>query len=95
MPAYRPPPNRLAAAQGNTAAQTNLGAMYHLGLGVAKDDAQAAKWYQAPAKQGDIIAEFMLAQIYKQGDGVRQDLPEAVRLFEKCVSQGSDQPMQR
>ena len=43
---------RKAAEQGNAAAQNNLGALYHSGQGVAKDEKAAAEWFQKAADQG-------------------------------------------
>ena len=37
---------RKAADQGNIRAQCSIGEMYGAGEGVAKDDSEAAKWYQ-------------------------------------------------
>ena len=44
--------NLQAAAQGNAAAQFNLGVMYENGQGVRRDDAEAVKWYRQAAAQG-------------------------------------------
>ena len=42
-----------AAAQGDAAAQYNLGVMYAEGEGVAKDTVKAVEWYKKAAAQGD------------------------------------------
>ena len=41
-----------AAAQGDAAAQFNLGNMYKDGRGVRQDDAEAVRWYRQAAAQG-------------------------------------------
>ena len=46
----------LAAEQGDADAQNNLGACYYHGQGVAKDYAEAVKWYNKAAEQGDAEA---------------------------------------
>ena len=43
---------RLAAAQGHSAAQYNLGLMFANGRGVAKDEAEAIRLYRLAAAQG-------------------------------------------
>jgi S1-C subfamily serine protease len=43
---------RRAAAQGNVAAQNNLGVMYAKGQGVPQDYVEAYKWYNLAAAQG-------------------------------------------
>ena len=48
---------RLAAEQGNAAAQYNLGVMYDKGEGVPQDDAEAVKWYRLAAEQGAAAAQ--------------------------------------
>ena len=52
--------NLQAAAQGNAAAQFNLGVMYENGRGVRRDDAEAVKWYRQAAAQGLAQAQFNL-----------------------------------
>ena len=64
---------RLAAEQGYHEAQTNLGAMYHLGQGVPQDHAEALKWFRPLAEQGNASAQFNLGYMYSQGQGVPLD----------------------
>jgi len=42
----------LAAEQGHTLAQHNLGIMYHHGLGVPQDYKTALQWFTLAAEQG-------------------------------------------
>jgi TPR repeat protein len=51
---------RVAAEQGNTFAQLQLGVCFHLGSGVERDSKQAMEWYQKAADQGNHTARFML-----------------------------------
>ena len=44
---------RKAAEQGNAKAQYNLGWMYANGLGVAKDEVEAYKWWLLAGAQGN------------------------------------------
>ena len=52
------------AKQGNAGAQSNLGAMYYLGLGVPQDEKTAVKWYNLAAKQGNASAQYNLGNRY-------------------------------
>ena len=44
-------PLLVAAAQGSAEAECALGYAYSVGLGVAKDEAEAVKWYRRSASQ--------------------------------------------
>lgn len=60
----------VAATQGNTYAQYNLGNMYAEGLGVKRNDAEAMKWYRMAAKQGVKLADGIVAYgNSRDGDG--------------------------
>lgn len=61
-----------AAKRGNAVAQTNLGAMYLQGKGVAQDDAAAARYFLLAASEGFGPAQNNLALLYSTGRGVRQ-----------------------
>ena len=65
--------NLQAAAQGNVAAQFNLGVMYENGQGVRQDYVQAVQWYRKASEQGDAQAQYNLGLMYYDGRGVRQD----------------------
>ena len=52
------------AEKGLAGAQSFLGDMYGDGLGVAKDEAEAVKWYRKAADQGYATAQFNLGVIY-------------------------------
>lgn len=61
--------NRLrnAAEQGDAEAQYELGAMYHAGDGIPKDDVEAAYWLQKAAGHGMVKAQGTLAMIDRSG----------------------------
>ena len=44
---------------------------------MAKDDAEALKWYRLSAGQGDPGAQFNLGVIYANGQGVARDYVQA------------------
>jgi len=68
-----------AAAQGHCYAQAQLGCCYHEGVGIARDDGKAAKWWKLAATGNSIIPEGVLlamhnlAVAYAQGIGVKRD----------------------
>jgi hypothetical protein len=80
---------RSLADQGDALAQTNLGALYANGQGVAQDYAEAAWWYRKAADQGDALAQNNLGALYAQGQGVAHDYAEAARWYRKAADQGN------
>lgn len=52
-----------ASRLGDAEAQYNLGWMYAMGRGIARDDGLAAHFFSLAAKQGDRLAERMLRQV--------------------------------
>jgi TPR repeat protein len=73
---------RLAAEQGNTVAQKNMGAFYHQGsYGLSKDGAESVRWYGMAADQGSAPAHYILGKRYATGDGVPKDEIEALARF--------------
>ena len=76
------------AAQGDADAQYNLGVMYDEGRGVAKDDAEAVRWYRKAADQGMASAQYNLGVMYDEGEGVTENNAEAVRWYRRAVAQG-------
>ena len=63
----------MAAAQGYSIAQLNLGARYANGKGVLQDYAEAVRWYKLAAVRGNADEQFNLSQNYATGKGVLQD----------------------
>src|SRR3989304_2531361 len=58
------------AEKGDAEAQNNLGVCYEKGKGVAKDSAEALKWYRKAAGQNDANAQSNLGFCYAKGQGV-------------------------
>ena len=58
------------------------------GLGVAKDYAEAARWFRKAAEQGNAIGQRSLGRAYEVGEGVPRDLAQAGRCFRKAADQG-------
>ena len=80
------------ASQGHADAQFNLGCCYATGEGVAKDQAEAVRWYNMAAKQGHADAQFNLtsyyARCYENSEGVAKDQAAAIEWFLKAAEQG-------
>jgi Sel1 repeat len=79
---------RLAAADGNAAAQLTLGVMYDHGEGVPQNFAEAMKWYRLAADQGLADAQLDLGLMYARGEGVVQDYAEAMKWYHLAADQG-------
>lgn len=56
-----------AEAQGDDAAENNIGLMYYNGLGVPQDYAQAIGWFERAAAKGNDSSERNLGVIYLHG----------------------------
>ena len=78
------------AAQGNADAEWQLGARYHNGDGVVKDDVQAMQWFQRAAEHGHVTAEATLGAYYWAGRGVPQDLSKAYFWSAVAFAQGDE-----
>jgi TPR repeat protein len=76
------------AGQGLAVAQLVLGTMYGGGLGVPRDDGEAAKWRHMAADQGLAEAQTILGVMYAKGEGVAQNDAKAAEWFRKAADQG-------
>jgi TPR repeat protein len=81
---------RAAAEQGDALAQLDLGARYYEGRGIARDDAEAAKWFRRAALQGLAPAQFNLGNMYAVGLGVPKDLATAYIWLNVSAARGDD-----
>ncbi|MEG1788763.1 MAG: tetratricopeptide repeat protein, partial [Kiritimatiellia bacterium] len=61
---------------------------YANGEGVARDEAEAVKWYRMAAAQGYAAAQYNLGVCYAKGEGVARDTVEAVKWYRKAAEQG-------
>ena len=80
---------RPLADQGNANAQTKLGLIYGLGLGVPEDDAAAVSWFRKAADQGHAPAQYTLGFMYGNGVGVPQDYVQAHKWFNLSESRAT------
>ena len=81
---------KASAEQGDAEAQFNLGFCYDDGRGVAKDYAEAVKWYRKAAGQNFAPAQFNLGYCYANGQGVARDKVEAYAWFSMAAKADSD-----
>jgi TPR repeat protein len=82
---------RLAADQGNSYAQYNLGVLYHQGRGgLQKDEHEAAQLYKLAADQGNAAAQYNLGVFDAEGrGGLQKDEREAAQLYKLAADQGN------
>jgi len=78
------------AEQGDADAQFALGVMYNEGEEVARNHAQAVRWFRRAAEQGHAEAQAGLGWMYGTGTGVSQDFVEAYKWFRLGAAQGSE-----
>src|SRR6266550_375929 len=79
---------RAGADKGDAKTQYELGRAFFSGtLGVAKDEAEAVKWFRKAAEQNVADAQFSLGVCYANGRGVTKDDAEAVKWFRKAAEQ--------
>jgi uncharacterized protein len=65
------------AEHGDPAAQAGIGFLFHKGLGVVQDDAEAAAWFVKAAEQGQAEAQLLLGTLFFYGQGVPQNYVSA------------------
>lgn len=78
----------LAAEQGVSEAQNNLGVMYKDGQGVNQDYAEAARWFMKAAEQDNTLSQLNLGWLYHAGKGVRQDADSARYWYTLAAEKG-------
>ena len=77
------------AEAGDAAAQTLVAEILSRGLGVARDEAKAAKWYQLAAEQGVPEAQFQYALLLLDGRFVEKDPQGAYALMQAAAEAGN------
>ena len=80
--------DRLAAEQGDAAAQARLAKAHYLGHGATLDFDEALRWARLAADQGDARGQGVLAAAYNTGRGAEQDFDEALRWARLAADQG-------
>ncbi|MFO1057482.1 MAG: tetratricopeptide repeat protein [Dongiaceae bacterium] len=80
---------RRAAEAGYADAQGTLGLAYATGLGITRDDEQAARWFRKAADQGDGSAQLSLGLAYKRGRGVPLDYVQGYMWMTLAAARGA------
>ena len=70
------------------AALRNIGHLYRLGQGVARDGAKAARYYTRAAELGLAPAQFNLAVMLHDGDGIQADKRAARHWAQRAADAG-------
>src|SRR5439155_1020888 len=78
------------AEAGDAESEVELGLRYDKGEGVAKDQAEAVKWYRKAAEQNYATAQENLGVCYVSGEGVAENLVEAYKWLLLAVRQGNE-----
>ncbi|MDD5052003.1 MAG: tetratricopeptide repeat protein [Sulfuricurvum sp.] len=76
------------ALRGDKIAEYQVGVIYEHGIGIDKNETQAAKWYEKAAHQGYIDAQYNLAIMYASGRGVSKDEAVAMMWLSLAAKQG-------
>ena len=81
------------AENENADARYHVGLLYRNGLGVLRDDSEAARWWRLAAHQGHLNAQFNLGFMYEHGQGVSSDDIEAAKWYRLAAGQGDTDAM--
>jgi localization factor PodJL len=84
---------RIAAQQGDPAAQFEVAARFAEAKGVKQDFEQAHLWYQRAAQRGFIPAQYRLATLIERGLGTTADLTRAKAWYRRAADQGNIRAM--
>ena len=74
-----------SANQGDAQAQNRVGQIYELGIGLAPDYNQAAKWYEKAAQNGSRPAAINLASLYDRALAAPKNNGAASALYRKAL----------
>ena len=78
----------MAANNGHTIAQYEMGEFYYKGIGIEVNYKEAFYWYEMSAKCGNSRSKKRLGQLYQMGYGARRDIKKAAMFFEMAAQQG-------
>ena len=82
-----------AAEQGNKDAQYELGYRYAHGSGIAKDEAEALRWFRLAAEQGLPEAQTALGLMYSRGEGAPRNVVSGYAWLSTAAAQGEETAM--
>jgi TPR repeat protein len=78
----------IAAEEGLSLAQYNLGILYFTGQGVEQNFDEAFKWTKAAAEQGHLNAQFNLGSLFLDGQGTSKNIPQGIEWFSQAAKNG-------
>ena len=78
----------IAAEEGLSLAQYNLGILYFTGQGVEQDFDEAFEWTKRAAEQGHLNAQFNLGSLYLDGQGTQVSVLEGIDWFTEAAKNG-------
>ena len=76
------------ARQQHAAAMYSLGLMHAEGQGIARNDAEALKWYRRAVTKRYAPAQYAMARLYEQGRGVPKSQSSAMKWYRLAGQQG-------
>lgn len=79
---------RLAAANGDPAAEFEVAARFAEGKGVKQDLKEAVTWFQRSAARGYAPAQYRLGTLYERGVGVKADRGRAMAWYRSAAEKG-------
>ena len=86
---------RAAEEDDYSLAMHGLGLMLINGIGVARNVAEAVKWFQKAAELDYNEAQFILAELYADGRGVPRDPGKAMELYRQAAASGHEGAKER
>ena len=76
------------ALAGSANAKLQLGLMYDLGLGTARNAAKALGWYREAAADGSVDAQFNVGVMLDSGAGIERDPSIAAAWYSRAAANG-------
>jgi TPR repeat protein/type IV secretory pathway TraG/TraD family ATPase VirD4 len=86
---YRLAADPEGADPGDARAQVRVANQYLNGKGVARDPAEALRWFRKAADQGNLDAEARIGVFYMEGTVVAQDYAQALSRLRQTAEQGN------
>ncbi len=74
---------------GDVQAAFELGAMYHDGIGVKKNEEKAFQLFEAAARAGERMSQFNVGMMYLKGEGTEKDYVVARRWLTQSMNGGN------
>ncbi|HEY0566774.1 MAG TPA: hypothetical protein VGD13_01395 [Xanthobacteraceae bacterium] len=87
------PALRVAAANGDPAAEYEVGVRFAEGRGVTQNFEEAGRWLDRAARAGIVPAQFRLASLYEKGLGLKKDIEAARKLYVAAAEKGHAKAM--